>query len=762
MDMPLNKVLIPSYQGTTPLVRQHERETSMLERSSSTVPLVAEPQPLSNSGVPSLQDNPDVRRLKDEGKLTPEVLQQLNVLATEPLAHGIDRAELLSNAVAEIADPSSIRQGDRDTCAATVVESQLAESRPAEYLRLLAGLASPGGQVRLNNGDGLKRDANWSIPSGRSLVGNLMQPAFMQYATGSYENRTDTRRIEAGRAKGMYADEQVKLETAVDGTPTLSVYGNGPEVAAALMVATAQGQTVPAILTARDPKTGEVRAHSVLIEMVRDGKVMYLDPRGRRMQAFLSVFMARVQSTDLPKQVVTPSLLRASCRHGRGALAGDSMWGRFMGAVSSAAQVVHDHVIQPASHAADAVAEAVVGGAQAIGQAVVGSAQALGNGAVAVGRAVWDGGAAAAHWVLDRRDLVNTVAFVCAFIPGLQVVTLAIAAAQALIAVADIVKGYQDHDWREGLTGVIELAGAVTTALGGAYLSKMLGKTADVASKVVGGVARLAKGGTELLDAFNGQLDTTTRIGRSLAMVADFIGGPVDALGTQASQVSGTLSAVASRASSDYDQAIAIVQALTAKEPMRVGRGLGIAQRLLMLGGDLNSTYFNRSNLNFKPEDEKGKAETYAFRSVAGYAGALEALDDRIEAQDLMRNLPGDAAIAATLGEHVVLDMANDWQPDVPAAAQQGKDVADRFRRSADYFHDADTLTQSDQMASARALQGLVQKGAADTHFDWGIVPGVRPILGAYLWGESQSRRVAKWADDTAVAHGWKSGGANP
>ncbi len=152
-----------------------------------------------------------------------------------PLAQGVDRAALVTDLVQELATPSAVNQNPKGTCAPTAIAVQLAIQNPAEYARIVAGLASPDGEVELAGGTTLQREPGTEVDdgSGRSQVQRLMAPAFMEMANGdeNYNNRTD-----AGR--GAWADELDVLYEQVWGRPMSSeVYGTDatPEEQAAAM-----------------------------------------------------------------------------------------------------------------------------------------------------------------------------------------------------------------------------------------------------------------------------------------------------------------------------------------------------------------------------------------------------------------------------------------------------------------------------------------------------------------------------------------------
>jgi hypothetical protein len=138
---------------------------------------------------------------RGEGKTT---LDQLEALASAPLAPEIarQRLETLGETIMEIAQPGSISQRGRNTCGAASAQGILAQEAPAEYVRLVVGLASPAGKVATTTGQALARNAKWALDEhagDRSVPSRLLQSSFMEISSnGSYDNELDR-----GRWKGV-------------------------------------------------------------------------------------------------------------------------------------------------------------------------------------------------------------------------------------------------------------------------------------------------------------------------------------------------------------------------------------------------------------------------------------------------------------------------------------------------------------------------------------------------------------------------------
>jgi hypothetical protein len=118
------------------------------------------------------------------------LLATLRRVALDPVAPALEarpgRVRLLGELIRTLAEPGRINQGLKGTCAVTCVESWLAETAPAEYARIVAGLFAPDGTVKLQNGEPLVRDQSrllWSErEAGRSPVSRMFQAAAMDYA----------------------------------------------------------------------------------------------------------------------------------------------------------------------------------------------------------------------------------------------------------------------------------------------------------------------------------------------------------------------------------------------------------------------------------------------------------------------------------------------------------------------------------------------------------------------------------------------------
>ncbi|MBI6545508.1 MAG: hypothetical protein HY692_01865 [Cyanobacteria bacterium NC_groundwater_1444_Ag_S-0.65um_54_12] len=160
--------------------------------------------------IPLLQHSPMARRawqkLLLDGRLPGNkdslgqetLLAHLHALSRQPLARRVDRQKLISELISEIEEPVRIDQRGKDTCAATNGQILLARKNPAEYVRLLRGLAAPAGKVQMHGGHYLERSSDWNASNDgkRSVSARLIIPSLMsegQLFRGERYNNTQDR-----------------------------------------------------------------------------------------------------------------------------------------------------------------------------------------------------------------------------------------------------------------------------------------------------------------------------------------------------------------------------------------------------------------------------------------------------------------------------------------------------------------------------------------------------------------------------------------
>jgi hypothetical protein len=149
----------------------------------------------------------------------------------------------VAEAVEEVADPSfEINQGTKGTCVPTSVSWVMATHFPAEYVRLMIGLLTQGGNATLANGDqatvpadayrfDLTEEAT-TIPAfmRRSWSERMFQASMMSYSRPglNYSNILD---VFADRRGGLTMDELCRLLRGLRNKEHRTITGAGPDLA---------------------------------------------------------------------------------------------------------------------------------------------------------------------------------------------------------------------------------------------------------------------------------------------------------------------------------------------------------------------------------------------------------------------------------------------------------------------------------------------------------------------------------------------------
>lgn len=241
----------------------------------------------------------------DRGADGTTTLDNLHKLATVPAHAGFERSgvsqrELLSSTIEEVARPGAINQHSKGTCTVTSISYALSSRNPAEYARLVQGLASPTGEVRMRNGEVLTRNDTGIAPdsaTNRSPSERLLQSSLMEYGNGqfySYDNVRDSHSsvgslplqgalrianrigVYEGRSSGgagLSDDEIQRVQGAVFGTsPTVS---RGPDARTAL-----DGLRGAAPGTATLALPWNKSGHAVTFERIEGDRIYFRNPWG--------------------------------------------------------------------------------------------------------------------------------------------------------------------------------------------------------------------------------------------------------------------------------------------------------------------------------------------------------------------------------------------------------------------------------------------------------------------------------------------------
>ncbi len=171
----------------------------VLEKFSSNPELLGLAKTMRTNDLPALLSLQQKGILAKKDIKGQTVTESLLGLAQGPLIKDtdgkeIDRKALLGQLVTDLDDPKVIWQGRGNTCGATSSSIYLAQTRPAEYARITAELAKPPGEALLPDGKNKIRALQSQINNdrSRSLTGQLLQPAFMEFANGDkYDYKVD-------------------------------------------------------------------------------------------------------------------------------------------------------------------------------------------------------------------------------------------------------------------------------------------------------------------------------------------------------------------------------------------------------------------------------------------------------------------------------------------------------------------------------------------------------------------------------------------
>lgn len=232
------------------------------------------------------------------------LLGELNQLATQPLADGIDRGEYVGDVIQEIQDPVMIYQGAANLCGPTAASQVLATENPAEYARLAGGLATPEGTITMANGDTLVRDegviGEATSDRNRSLSTALMGASLLEYGNGrlNYDPATDKT---AGVVDGTFQWQENKILEAITGRDYQVQHALTSGQQATLMedikAKTDLGEMVPTSIRYSDNGMG---LHYVSVVDVTDTTVTIVNPHGKKQEIPIDEFQQNLLVSHLP------------------------------------------------------------------------------------------------------------------------------------------------------------------------------------------------------------------------------------------------------------------------------------------------------------------------------------------------------------------------------------------------------------------------------------------------------------------------------
>ena len=220
----------------------------------------------------------------------------------------------MRHTVLEVEDPTRMAQEDKGTCGATSAAIIVANDNPAEYVRLVGGLATPEGEVALANGDVIAREPDWPLPGDtRTASGQLLFPALMEYATGDaldYDNAKDEQQADLGSDAniglngGLFDSQEKRLLEGLTGKSYedhMVVPGFGEGALDEIQTATDNGEAVVASLRWKTSDDDDLGGHYVVITNVTADTVEITNPWGKTESFSREEFGEHLMSYHIPE-----------------------------------------------------------------------------------------------------------------------------------------------------------------------------------------------------------------------------------------------------------------------------------------------------------------------------------------------------------------------------------------------------------------------------------------------------------------------------
>lgn len=201
------------------------------------------------------------------------------------LANAPNSSTFLNHALADIAHPGRIWQGNAPTCTASTMQYELAKEKPAEYARLLTGLAVDG-SVKMAGGGTLVSQTGNALYSSflshdqRSPTEAVFQSALMEYANGSDSYNVFDRRstkADGSTYRGLYGEQIRNSVEQLFGVEyeTTKISSNAEAQRALMQLNRDERPNRPVLI---DLVVDDKSNHCVAFEGFRNGRVYFRDP----------------------------------------------------------------------------------------------------------------------------------------------------------------------------------------------------------------------------------------------------------------------------------------------------------------------------------------------------------------------------------------------------------------------------------------------------------------------------------------------------
>jgi hypothetical protein len=267
------------------------------------------------------QGEDTLHRLAASGKLKGDeaLVKHLGEMAKQPLAEGIDRQQLLTETLRAVENPVRMDQEDTNTCGGVSAQIMLALKNPAEYVRLVGGLSTPEGSVKLAGGETIRRDAEWQNPekgAGRALGLKLLTPPLMDMAQLpglKHDAKTDENKLLGHNMPG-FLQEFLGEGNLGMGEAKVASQLMGEKRDMHLFSNTSRDKDWDTLKQTLDAGRGPITTgmyyrppgrdaiqHYVLIEGVKDGQVTFVNPWGKRERISEADYKSHIFDAALPE-----------------------------------------------------------------------------------------------------------------------------------------------------------------------------------------------------------------------------------------------------------------------------------------------------------------------------------------------------------------------------------------------------------------------------------------------------------------------------
>jgi hypothetical protein len=259
-----------------------------------------------------LEGSPELLGDKDSSGKT--LLDNLSQVATQKLnpniAGSATTGSMLDQLVTSIANPDEIKQGTAPTCTVASMQFEMARDNPAEYARMVAGLAGPTGSATMAGGGTLTFDPGSSAKNaldGRDVSQAIFQSAAMDYANGGtakYDPVTGEN-VSASGAKdqGLSPSQQTTMLDQLFGVKYVT--DELPDTASRaaelndLKNYVAVGRNRPVLM---EIDQGSFN-HAVTFEMMKDNKIYFRDPYGTLRSMSQDAFLQHIVAVHKPEDM---------------------------------------------------------------------------------------------------------------------------------------------------------------------------------------------------------------------------------------------------------------------------------------------------------------------------------------------------------------------------------------------------------------------------------------------------------------------------